>query len=181
MAITLETSTYSAFRGYAWSNVPAGTDHEQLDRFYRQIADARGDFPDPTCVDLGFVSDGKIAAVFTIQNVDKWDAEKRSSDYAAFAFFPTRDAWQIDIVELLNNDFFWTPTHEPPASITYEGPGATSICPIVPTNLERKHEYPLRDPRSLGSLLAKYGGCSDRWVGLMKAENILKIECNHWK
>jgi len=176
----LPTVVYTANRGYAWSNAVEGVPEAKLNQLYRFISTARGDFPNPWVVEAGLVSDGAVAAVFTIQNIDNWDSENRSSDYAAFAFFPVAKAADIDFIDLLNNDFFWTPSRTPQTSLDYLGKQSEKAPPLSSQSLETSHVCLLRNPRAVGDILAQHGHRSGRWVCLMKAENTLKIECNSW-
>jgi len=176
--MTLPTTTYSAFRGYGWSPVPSGHSVRELDALYRFISDARGDFPNPLSVEVGLVSDGKTAAAFTIQNVDRWDAEQRASDYGAFALFPVGLADGIDIVELLNHDFFWTPSRTPKPTLDYRGPTSARAPLAALAQLETDGTCLLRDPRSLGAVIRSHGSRGTRWVCLMKPDNTLKVECD---
>jgi len=179
--MTLATSVYTAFRGYGWSSVPPGLSLHKLDQLHGFVSAARGDFPDPLSVEVGLVSDGQTVAAFTIQNVDQWDSEKRSSEYAAFAFFSTEQAADIDFIALLNNDFFWTPTRETPMSLEYSGSPSEPVSSLEMRNLVTNHVCLLRNPRTVGSFFSRYGTRSSHWVCLLKAENILKIECADWK
>jgi len=174
----LETTTYSALHGYSWSSVPTCATLSKLDQLYRMISAARGDFPDPLNVEIGLVSDGMIAAAFTIQNVEHWDSESRASDYAAFALFPVDQAAEIDLVDLLNNDFFWTPSRKPADSLEYSGKTAANVSQQAVEHLLINRRTFLRNPRAIGSLLAACGKKSSRWVCLMKGETLLKVECN---
>jgi len=178
--MTLETSVYSAYRGYSWSSVPSGIPLCKLNQLYRFISVARGDFPDPLSVEVGLVSDGTTAAAFTIQNVEKWDSEKRNCDYAAFAFFPVELGAKIDFIDLLNNDFFWTPSRTPATTLDYVGKASSAVPPSTICLLQERNNYLLNDPHAIGFILAKCGGRSSRWVCRMGAENILRIECNSW-
>jgi len=178
--MTLETSVYSAFRGYGWSAVPKGLSVRRLNQLYRFVSATRGNFPNPTSVDIGLVSDGKTVAVFSVQNVRKWDAEKRACDYAALAFFPIEDAARIDFADLIKADFFWTPTHKPPSTIDYKGPVSEKAPLTARGDLQAKNAYLLTDLRAVGDLIAQYGPRSARWVCLLKDGNTLSIECNSW-
>jgi len=178
--MTLPTSVYTANRGYSWSSAPEGIPTSRLDLLHRYISNVRGDFPDPLSVEVGVVSDGKIAAAFTIQNVDGWDSEHRACDYAAFAFFPVGEAANIDFIDLVNNDFFWTPSREPLTSIDYTGGPSQKVSQQDVLHLAMHRECLLKNPRAVGDLFFRYGNRSAQWVCLMKAENILKIICNSW-
>ena len=92
----LATTTYSAFRGYSWSHMPPGTDEAELDLLRRLASEERGDFPDPTDISRGLVSDGRIAAVYSIRTVAGWDSEGRASEYAALALMPVEDDEEAD-------------------------------------------------------------------------------------
>jgi len=179
--MTLPVSVYTANRGYSWSNATEAIPASRLDRLYRYISAVRGDFPDPLSVEVGVVSDGKIVAAFTIQNVARWDSEQRSSDYAAFAFFTLEQAKDVDFVELLNNDFFWTPTRKPPTTLVYSGVPSEPAPSLDVRSLAADGVCLLRNPRTAGSFFARYGARSSHWVGLLKAENILRIQCSGWK
>jgi len=178
--MTLPTAVYTADRGYSWSNAVEGVPEAKLNQLYRFISDARGDFPNPCAVEVGLVSDGATAAVFTIQNIDGWDSENRASDYAVFAFFPVQRAAEIDFIDLLNHDFFWTPSHTPQDTLDYTGGPSERVSPLSIRNLVTSHVCLLRNPRAIGDVIARYGAKSSRWVCLMKSESILKIECNSW-
>jgi len=174
----LVTSIYSANRGYAWSNIPEGLSNERMMSFCRAISALRGDFADPVSVEVGLVSDGELAAAFTLQNVEHWDAAGRSSDYFAFAFFPVADARLIDFVSLINSDFFWTPTHEPVTTLTYEGP-ASNACPEdVVRDLQLKRRLILQDPRVAGGLLAAFRGRDAFLTCRLYGGNGLEVICN---
>lgn len=174
----LPTAVYTAHRGYAWSNIPQGLTAENLDSFSRMIADARGDFPDPLAVDTGIVSDGRIAAAFTTQNVGNWDANGRSADYGAFVFFPAAVGRMIDFTALISNDFFWTPSRTPPDYIDYTGAASEPMPQQAPDTLRRENFYVLSSPKSVGSLLAACGSLNRRWVCLMQSDGTLRIECD---
>jgi len=176
----LALTTYSAYRGYSWSSVPAFVSTKTLNRLYRFLSNARGIFTDPSSVDIGFVSDGKYVAVFSIQSVEGWDAEKRASDYAAFAVFTVEDAAQIDFVDLINHDFFWTPSHHPSTTLDYKGNVSAKAPSAAKDALQSANTYLLKNPRAVGDLIAQFGHLSSRWVCMLKAENILSIECNSW-
>jgi len=175
--MTLEATTYSASRGYSWSSVPTGMTSRSLDGFFKRAADARGAFADPSCIVIGLVSDGRIAAAFSVQNVKEWDAENRASDYAAFVFFPVADAAQIDFVELVRHDFFWMPVREPPTSLEYDGPASAEVPVTAASPSGSQQEYLLHNPRALGAMIAKYCTRNSQWSCVMKSENIVRIEC----
>jgi len=176
----LETTTYSASNGYTWSSIPCSMSIRKLNQFYRMISSARGAFPDPRITEIGLVSDGTVAACFTIQNIEGWDSEKRASDYAAFAFFRADEAQQIDFLHLVSNEFFWSPTHTPPTTMEYDGPVSAIAPKSAFRHLQVTRKYLLRNPRCIGAILQELREHSTRWVCLMKTENILKIECNNW-
>jgi len=179
-AMRLPTVTYAAFRGYAWSGVPSGMTQTELDALSRMISDARGDFPDPLTVETGIVSDGRIAAAFTLQNVENWDANGRASDYTAFALFPVPLAKIINFVELISNDFFWTPTHTPPTFVDYVGTPAEPVPSEALYYLRHGDRYLLKDSRAIGSILAAYGANSRRWVCFMQPDGSLDVTCGKW-
>jgi len=179
--MTLVLTTYSAFKGYSWSSVPPGISPWKLNQFYRLITAAQGNFRNARVFDAGVVSDGKTVAVFTRRNIEGWDSENRASDYAALAFFPVNEAAAVDLVELLQDDFFQTPTRQPPATLEYTGPASATMPPSAEASLRERGEYLLCNPRATGDLIARLGNRSPRWICLFKTDNILKIECNNWK
>ena len=71
----LATTTHSAFRGYAWSHLPPGINEAELDGLRRLASEERGDFPEPADISRGLVSDGRIAACYSIRTVTGWDSE----------------------------------------------------------------------------------------------------------
>jgi len=172
----LPTAVYTAHTGYAWSNVPQGVSAADLDVFMRMISVARGDFPDPMNVATGIVSSRHVTAGFTIQNVPDWDANGRAADYAAFVFFPTVVARLIDFVELVNTDFFWTPTRTPTAYVDYTGPEAAPVPEGFIDRLLRNSDHcTLADPRAIGSILTAYGMQRPGWTCLMQPDGTLDI------
>jgi len=174
-------AVYTAYKGYAWSNVPMGMTAAEMDALSRMISDARGDFPDPLSVDTGLVSNGRIAAAFTMQNVDRWDINGRAADYVAFVFFPVPMARIVDFVNLISNDFFWTPSHTPPDSVDYAGPAAIDVPMEALGGLLRENRCRLQDPRAVGSLLTAHGARSSRWICLMQPDGSLSVECDPWQ
>jgi len=174
------SAVYTAYKGYAWSNVPMGMSLAELDALSRTISDARGDFPDPLSVDTGLVSNGRIAAAFTMQNVESWDVNGRAADYAAFVFIPVPMARIVDFVNLISNDFFWTPSHTPPTAVDYSGPAADSLPTESVGALLRENRCHLPNPRALGSLMTAYGARSSRWVCLMQPDGSASVECDPW-
>jgi len=176
----LSSAIYTAYRGYAWSNEVDGVSKGALDRLYRFISEARGAFPDPLTVEVGLVSDGKTVGAFTIQNVDKWDSEGRACDYAPFVFFPVGQASGIDFIDLLNNDFFWTPSRKPQNAFEYVGGPSEKVVPMSVRSLLTTHQCLLANPRCIGDLLARYGARSARWVCRMREGNVMTVECDRW-
>jgi len=173
--VTIFTAVYTANRGYAWSNIPPGMTNERLANFLRLINSARGDFPDPLSMTIGFVSDGKTAAIFTIQNVEKWDAEQRSADYGAFAFFENRDAGKVDLVEMLNRDFFWMPSKSPITELEYLGASSATmpIADILKLNAVGSNQL---NPHAIGDLLAKTCERCSSLIGILNNE-IMTVKC----
>lgn len=178
--MTLQTAVYTAHHGYAWSNVPDGMTIDGLNEMSRTIATARGDFYDPMTVETGVVSDGRMGAVFAVQNVANWDATGRAADYLAFAFFPLEKAGDVDFVSVLSHDFFWSPTHEPVAALEYDGPAAEKPVPIELVTLVRENRCRLTNPRSIGMVLALCGKRSASWLARMQGEGILDVQCTPW-
>jgi len=179
-SIPLVATTYSANRGYAWSNIPECIPLQKLNDICRIISSLRGDFPDPMSIDVGIVSDGSLAAAFTLQNVAKWDSAGRDSDYFALAFFPVQLARRIDFVSLISTDFFWTPSKTPSSTVNYEGPSATSYPTDIATTLLSSCQATLTDPHAIGSVLSDFGPKSNQWVCQLCEGTRFKIKCNPW-
>jgi len=173
--VKLPAAVYSAYRGYAWSQIPTGIEPAEMDMFLRFVSDVRGDFPDPLSVETGLVCDGRLAAAFTWQNVASWDANGRASDYGAFVFFPVVVARLIDFVTLVSQDFFWTPTRTPEPYLDYVGGTAPDAPDGVLHRLECDGRTVLDDPRQLGALLTTAGTNSAGWTCLMQADGKLSI------
>ena len=159
----LETAVYTAYRGYAWSRTPDGLSVSGLEALYRLASAGRSDFPSPTEVTCGVVSDGSVAAAFTIRSVPNWDAEGRAADYAAFAFVPCAEAGEIDFRALLATPFFAQPERTPPATLAYEGPAAANPPLDAPGHLLCKRRLTTLDPSAIGVLLKTYAPRCDRW------------------
>ena len=177
----LATTTYSAFRGYSWSHMPPSTDEAELDLLRRLASEERGDFPDPTDISRGLVSDGRIAAVYSIRTVAGWDSEGRASEYAALALMPVEDAGRIDLVALLSYHFFALPSHEPPTTIEYSGPQSATPPTDAAGRLLCRHKIDSFDPHAAGALLATYGKNSTKWVVRLCADETATVECGEWR
>lgn len=163
-SIEIETAVYTAFRGYSWSRIPGSVGKDRMDMLYGMAAETRGEFPSPEAVDVGVVSDGVFAAAFSIFTAPDWDVEGRSAEYAAFAFVPCADAASVDFAALLRDAFFRVPTHEPPLSISYSGPVSSQPPVDAPGRLLSGRKISDFSLAASGSLLAKYGHRSGRWV-----------------
>ena len=178
---TLATTTHSAFRGYAWSHLPPGTSEAGLDGLRRLASEDRGDFPEPTDISRGLVSDGKIAAAYSIRTVAGWDSEGRASEYTAFALMPVEDAVRIDLVALLSHPFFAMPSHEPPTTIEYSGPQSTIPPTDAAGRLLCRHKIDRFDPHAAGVLLATYGMNSAKWAVRLCDNGTATVECGEWR
>jgi len=176
--LKLPAAVYTADRGYAWSHVPTGIESAELDALMRLVTEARGLFPDPLSVSSGLVSNGRVAAAFTMQNVANWDANGRAADYGAFVFFPVGLSRLFDLVTLISQDFFWTPSHTPATDVNYAGPTATEFPPDAVGTLRHGTACRLADPRAIGSLLTAYGAKSPRWTCLMQSDGTLEVTCD---
>ena len=170
----IATTTYSAFHGYAWSHIPPGTDETVLDALRRLACDGRDDFSEPAAIARGLVSDGRIAAAYSIRTVAGWDSEGRASEYAAFAIMPLEDAGLIDLVALLSHPFFALPSHEPPTTIAIPPTDAAGrlLC---------RHILDRFDPHAAGALLAAYGKNSARWTVRLCDGGNATVECGEWR
>lgn len=175
--MNLPTAVYTANRGYAWSNVPEGISTAKLNEFCRMISSGLGEFGECQQIESGLVSDGKIAAAFTKQRVERWDAEGRSADYVALALFPIERSGDIDVLELLNHDFFWTPERTPRASVEYVGPAAEKPPVLALIQLLRESRCTLESPRSLGAILANCGDRSAWWKCRTTPEGKMDVTC----
>ena len=164
MSAAIETAVYTAYRGYAWSRIPAAVGKERMDALYRMAAEVRGEFPSADAVDVGVVSDGAFAAAFSIFTAPGWDVEGRSAEYAAFAFVPCAESASVDFAALLGDGFFRVPSHEPPQTIAYSGLGASRLAVDVPGRLLSGRKIAGFDLASVGVLLASYGARSGRWI-----------------
>ena len=179
--VTLSTTTHSAFRGYAWSNTPLGMSEAELDGLRRLASEERGDFPEPTDISRGLVSNGRIVAVYSIRTVAGWDSEGRASEYAAFATMPLEDAGSIDLVALLSHPFFALPSHEPPTTIEYLGPQSATPPTDAAGRLLCRHKIDTFDPHAAGALLATYGKNSSKWAVRLCSNGTATVECGEWK
>ena len=179
--VTLATTTYSAFRGYAWSHTPPGMNEAELDGLRRLASEERGDFPEPTEISRGLVSDGQIAACYSIRTVAGWDSEGRASEYAAFAIMPLEDAGSIDLIALLSHPFFALPSHEPPTSIAYAGPQSATPPTDAAGRLLCRRRIDSFDPHAAGALLATYGKNSARWAVRLCDGGMATVECGEWR
>jgi len=179
--MTLLTSVYSAYRGYAWSNVPSGLDGRMLDAIYSIAAKTRPDFADENDVQSGLVSDGSLAAAFAIRRIAAWDAEGRASDYGAFAFFPAAAAASVDLSLLLLDQFFWAPSRTPPQTISYVGPAASAPPLDAPGRLLCRQRCDLPDAHSAGALLSQYATRSVDWAFRMNADGSVAVTCSPWR
>ena len=179
--VTLSTTTHSAFRGYAWSNTPLGMSEAELDGLRRLASEERGDFPEPTDISRGLVSDGRIAAAYSIRTVAGWDSEGRASEYTAFALMPLEDAGSIDLIALLSHPFFALPSHEPPTSIAYAGPQSATPPTDAAGRLLCRRRIDSFDPHAAGALLATYGKNSAKWAVRLCDGGMATVECGEWR
>ena len=177
----LATTTHSAFRGYAWSHLPPGLNETELDGLRRLASKDRGDFPEPTDIARGIVSDGRVAAAYSIRTVAGWDSEGRASEYAAFAIMPLEDAGSIDLVALLSHPFFTLPSHEPPTTIEYSGPQSAIPPTDAAGRLLCRRMIGSFDPHAAGTLLAKYGRNSSKWAVRLGTSGTATVECGEWR
>ena len=177
----LATTTYSAFRGYAWSHLPPGINEAELDGLRRLASEERGDFPEPADISRGLVSDGRIAACYSIRTVTGWDSEGRASEYAALALMPVEDAGSIDLVALLSHPFFALPSHEPPTTIEYSGPQSATPPTDAAGRLLCRHKIDSFDTHAAGALLATYGKNSTKWAVRLCADGTATVECGEWR
>ena len=179
--VTLATTTHSAFRGYAWSHLPPGMSEAELDGLRRLASEERGDFPEPTEISRGLVSDGRVAACYSIRTVAGWDSEGRASEYAAFAIMPIEDAGRIDLIDLLSLPFFALPSHEPPTSIEFSGPQSATPPTDAAGRLLCRHKIDTFDPRAAGALIATYGKNSAKWAVRLCDDGTSTVECGEWR
>ena len=177
----IATTTYSAFRGYAWSHIPAGTSEAELDWLRRLASEGRGDFPEPTDITCGLVSNGRIAAAYSIRTVGGWDSEGRASEYTAIALVPVEDAASVDLVALLAHPFFAMPSHEPPASIEYSGPKSGTPPIDAAGRLLCRQKIDNFDPHAAGALLAAYGKNSAKWTVRLCDDGTATVACGEWR
>ena len=177
----LATTTHSAFRGYAWSHLPPGINEAELDGLRRLASEERGDFPEPTDIARGLVSDGRIVAVYTIRTVAGWDSEGRASEYTALALMPIEDAGLIDLAALLSHPFFTTPSHEPPTTIGYLGPQSATPPTDAAGRLLCRHRIDNFNPHAAGALLANYGKNSSKWAVRLGTSGTATVECGEWR
>ena len=164
MSAAIDAAVYTAYRGYAWSRIPAAVGKERMDALYRMAAEIRGEFPSAEAVDAGVVSDGAFAAAFSIFTAPGWDVEGRSAEYAAFAFVPCSEAASVDFAALLGDGFFRVPMREPPQTISYFGLGASRPAVTAPGQLLSGRKIADFDLASAGALLSAYGPRSEKWI-----------------
>ena len=162
--IDIETAVYTAYRGYSWSRIPSAVGMDRIASLYHMAAEIRDEFPSADAVDSGVVSDGVVAAAFTIFTAPCWDVEGRAAEYAAFAFVPCTDAAAVNFEVLLGDGFFSVPEHEPPSAIEYSGPPASSPALDAAGRLLSGCTIDDFDLASAGALLATYGSKCGRWV-----------------
>jgi hypothetical protein len=118
----LPTAVYTAYRGYEWSCLPEGVSREERDALYAKAAALRPEFPPADDVRQGVVTCGSVAAVFRVWNVPAWDADGRSADYFAFAYFPrVGEVSDDDVAALLADPFFHIPERTPHTRIEWRG------------------------------------------------------------
>jgi len=118
----LPTAVYTAWRGYAWTALPPGLTREDRDDLYQRAAALRPDFPSADDVRQGVVTNGNVGAVFRVWNVPSWDADGRSADYFAFAYFPvTGEVSEDGVARLLEDPFFHIPERNPPEMVRWRG------------------------------------------------------------
>ena len=177
----LATTTHSAFRGYAWSHLPPGMSETELDSLRCLASEERGDFPEPTDIARGIVSNGRFAAAYSIRTVAGWDSEGRASEYTAFAIMPLEDAGRIDLVALLSHPFFSLPSHEPPTTIEYSGPQSATPPTDAAGRLLCRRSIDSFDPHASGALLAAYGKNSTKWAVRLCDDGTATVECGEWK
>jgi len=164
MSARLVSAVYTADRGYAWSAVAVPAFSAKLEEFLRSAQEMRPDFPGDDEETVGVVAIGGDVAAFTIRRAKKWDSAERDADYAAFAFLPCRDAAGIDFATLLEEEFFKTPSHTPPAFLDYTGPASATPPTDAAGRLLCRNSYDGLDPHAIGALLAPYGLRADRWT-----------------
>ena len=179
--VIIATTTYSAFHGYAWSHTPPGMSEAELDALRRLASEGRGDFPEPTDIARGLVSNGRIAAIYSIRTVAEWDSEGRSSEYTAVALMTVEDAGRVDLVALLSHPFFALPTHEPPTSIEYSGPQSGTPPIDAAGRLLCRRRIDSFDPRAAGALLAAYGRNSAVWAVRIGDGGTATVVCGEWR
>jgi hypothetical protein len=153
----------------------------ELDGLRRLASEDRGDFPEPTDIALGLVSDGRYVAAYSIRTVADWDSEGRASEYTAFALMSLKDAGRVDLVALLSCPFFALPTHEPPTSIEYAGPQSATPTTDAAGRLLCRRRIENFNPRAAGALLAAYGKNSARWAVRLGDDGTATVVCGEWK
>ena len=178
----LAAAVYTAYRGYAWSSVPESVGGVRMDALYRMAAEIRGEFPSAESVDSGVVSDGVLAAAFSIFTAPRWDSEGRAAEYAAFAFIPCDDAASVDFEALLRDPFFCEPAREPPRAVAYAGAPSAKPALDAPGRLLSAHRIDGFGLSAAGEILAKYGARSGRWVFRRRGGNAaVTVECGPWR
>ena len=179
-SLTLETTTYFAFRGYAWSRIPPIVTATGLNSLLA-LASARR--PDSAGAEAtrGLVSNGILAAAFALRTVPAWDSEGRASDYAALALIPTPVLPLIDLRALLDDRFFAEPTHDIPSPIRYCGPASSQPPLTAAGRLLCGHALTGFDAGAAGALLAAYGQRSRRWTFILAADGTATVETDPWR
>lgn len=164
MIARLPSAVYTAVRGYAWSKRPEGIPDQQLDALLAASMGTRGDFVADGIITKGVASICGMAAAFTIQRAHAWDSEGRDADYAAFAFIPADRCTDVDFADLLNDDFFKTPSRMPPDMLDYKGPSSTPPPLNAAGKLLCHNRLESFDAHAIGALLAAHAAHCDRWI-----------------
>ena len=175
----LPTAVYTAYRGYEWSCLPEGVSREERDALYAKAAALRPEFPPADDVRQGVVACGRLAAAFRVWNVPAWDADGRSADYFAFAYFPVFGEISDDAVaRLLEDPFFHIPERNAPSRIEWSGGGKSAAkarevrkeeksAPVDARFAELLSRYVERGKR-IAALEASADGYRRRWRSALK-------------
>ena len=180
MSARLVSAVYTADRGYAWSAVPYVPFAAKLDEFLRSAQSMRPDFPVDDEATVGVVAIDGDAAAFTIRRAKKWDSAGRDADYAAFAFIPCKEAAKVDFSELLCDEFFKTPSKNPPGFLNYDGPASATPPTDAAGRLLCRNRYDNLDPHAIGALFAPYGLKADRWTFTFNG-GVCAVTTTPWK
>ena len=178
--VHIPVSVFTATRGYDWSAMDGKIDRETMDGLYRIASAARPAFAEDPAPVLGVAADGKTAAAFALLRARAWDSEGRDCDYAAFAFVPCSEAANVDFAALVEDGFFHTPAHTPPAFIGYAGPASAKSPIDAPGRLLCRNELDSFDFHATGDLLAQYAHLADRWLFLLQADGSAKATTSPW-